>query len=61
MNTTLKKKLLKKTKKPIAAEDLVKFSDAVGLGAATSQALDRILAIGAATSAPLDEVLAGKY
>jgi hypothetical protein len=54
-----KKKLLHKTKKPIAAMDLRKLSDVVGLGDATSLALDRVLAIGAATSQDLDSVLSG--
>jgi hypothetical protein len=48
-----KKQLLKKTKKPIEGADLVKLSDAVGLGAAAAQALDRVLAIGAAVGKEL--------
>ena len=55
-----KKNLLKKTKKPISASDLLKLADAVGLGAATANALDSVLAISARTSAVLDEVLADK-
>ncbi|CAO1943882.1 unnamed protein product [Urochloa humidicola] len=55
-----KKKLLKKTKKPIAAADLVKLSEVVGLGEATAKALDQVMAIGAATAEELDQVLAGR-
>ena len=54
-----KKKLLKQTKKPIAAADLVKLADAVSLGAATAAALNNVLAIGDRTSAALDLALAG--
>ncbi|CAN6165071.1 unnamed protein product [Urochloa humidicola] len=53
-----KKKLMKKTKKPIAADDLLKLSDAIGLGQAASQALDRVLAIGDEAGRVLDQVLA---
>ena len=53
-----KKKLLLKTKKPMSAADLVKLAEAVGLGTATADALDEVLAIGASTSAILDRALA---
>ncbi|CAO2199126.1 unnamed protein product [Urochloa humidicola] len=53
------KKLLKCTKKPIAAADLSKLSDAIGLGKATADALDRVLLTGAAMSRDLDLALAG--
>jgi len=52
-----KKKLLKKTKKPIAADDLKKLADAVGLGKATAAAIDKVLTIGTATGRALDQVL----
>ncbi|CAN6269768.1 unnamed protein product [Urochloa humidicola] len=52
-----KKKLLKKTKKPIAAEDLKKLADAVSLGNDSAAALDKVLAIGNATSCVLDRAL----
>jgi len=54
-----KKKLLRKTKKPVSAPDLLKLADAVGLGAATAAALDNVLSIGDRTSAALDLALAG--
>ncbi|CAN6332960.1 unnamed protein product [Urochloa humidicola] len=53
-----KKKMLKKTKKPIADSDLIKLADAVGLGEAAAAALDRALDIGAATGRELDLALA---
>ena len=54
-----KKQLMKKTKKAIAADDLKKLADVVGLGAAAAQALDRVLAISDKTSRELDLALAG--
>jgi hypothetical protein len=52
-----KKKIVKKTKKPVSAADLSKLSSAIGLGVAASQALDRVLALGEETAAKLDAVL----
>ncbi|RCV31455.1 hypothetical protein SETIT_6G178700v2 [Setaria italica] len=55
----VKKKLLTKTKKPIANIDLVKLADVAGLGDAAIKALDQVLTIGAATAHQLDSALAG--
>jgi hypothetical protein len=52
-----KKKIVKKTKKPVSAADLSKLSSAISLGAAASQALDRVVALGEETAAKLDAVL----
>jgi hypothetical protein len=56
----VKKKLLKRTKRPIASVYLSLLAEAVGLGAATAQALDRVLATEAALGKELDLVLAGR-
>ncbi|CAN6345375.1 unnamed protein product [Urochloa humidicola] len=58
-NIVAKKKLFKKTKKPISGADLSKLADVVGLGKDTANALDRALAAGAALGRELDRVLAG--
>jgi len=42
----------------MSAADLVKLAEAVGLGTATADALDEVLAIGASTSVILDRALA---
>ena len=52
-----RRKLLQKTKKPIAGEDLAKLSATIGLSADTARALDRAMAIGDATTRALDQVL----
>jgi len=49
-----KKKLMRKTKKPIIAPNLVKLADVVSLGKAPTRALDCILTIDVATSGELD-------
>jgi hypothetical protein len=56
----IKKKLLKRTKRPIGSMDLSLLAGAVGLGAATAQALDRVLATEAALGKELDLVLTGR-
>lgn len=52
------RKLMKKSKKPIHTVDLIKLSNAVGLGKETAVALDRALDITKATTLKLDAALA---
>ncbi|CAN6206901.1 unnamed protein product [Urochloa humidicola] len=54
-----KKKLFKKTTKPIADADLSKIATVVGLGKAAADALDHVLSVGAAAGRELDLALAG--
>ncbi|RCV06508.1 hypothetical protein SETIT_1G168400v2 [Setaria italica] len=53
------KKLPKMTKKPIAAADLMKLSEAVSLEEFTAKALGKILALGGVAARKLDQVLEG--
>lgn len=54
-----KKKIMKKTKKLIAAADPIKLADVVGLGDKATKALDRVFAIGEEAGRELDMALAG--